>query len=91
CRNATDVCRTRPARERPTRRSGGHRGVGAGRTGARGKILGFGHAAYRTGAPRSRPLLEMARTFDDPLTALAEAVVVAFFGGRKELRDQPVP
>ena len=25
------------------------------------------------------------------LTALAEAVVVAFFGGRKELRDQPVP
>ena len=39
-----------------------------------GKIMGFGHAVYRTEDPRSRLLLEMARTFDDPLVARAEAI-----------------
>lgn len=39
-----------------------------------GKIMGFGHAVYRTEDPRSRLLHEMAQTFDDPLVARAEAV-----------------
>jgi citrate synthase len=39
-----------------------------------GKIMGFGHAVYRTEDPRSRLLLEMARTFDDPLVGRAEAI-----------------
>lgn len=42
-----------------------------------GKIMGFGHAVYRTEDPRSRLLLEMARTFDDPLVARAERVEAA--------------
>ncbi len=39
-----------------------------------GKIMGFGHAVYRTEDPRSRLLLEMARGFGDPLVTRAEAI-----------------
>ncbi len=39
-----------------------------------GKIMGFGHAVYRTEDPRSRLLLEVAQSFDDPLVARAEAI-----------------
>jgi citrate synthase len=56
-----------------------------------GKIMGFGHAVYRTEDPRSRLLLEVARTFDDPLVARAEAVEAEILRAlRAHKPDQPI-
>lgn len=56
-----------------------------------GKIMGFGHAVYRTEDPRSRLLHEMAQSFDDPLVARAERVereILAALGAHKP--DAPI-
>lgn len=56
-----------------------------------GRIMGFGHAVYRTEDPRSRLLLEMARTFDDPLVARAEGVEAAILAElRAHKPDTPI-
>jgi citrate synthase len=56
-----------------------------------GKIMGFGHAVYRTEDPRSRLLLEMARRFDDPLVARAEAIEVEILRALRDHRpDAPI-
>ncbi len=56
-----------------------------------GKIMGFGHAVYRTEDPRSRLLLEMARRFDDPLVAQAEAVEAGILAAlRAHKPDAPI-
>ena len=56
-----------------------------------GKIMGFGHAVYRTEDPRSRLLLEMAHTFDDPLVARAERIESAILRAlRAHKPDSPI-
>ncbi len=56
-----------------------------------GKIMGFGHAVYRTEDPRSRLLLEVARTFDDPLVVRAEAVEAEILRALQAHKpDQPI-
>lgn len=56
-----------------------------------GKIMGFGHAVYRTEDPRSRLLLDVARTFDDPLVARAEEVEAEILRALQSHKpDQPI-
>ena len=50
------------------------------------KLMGFGHAVYRTEDPRSTLLRTVARTFDDPLVAFAEAVESAVVETLAELK-----
>ena len=59
---------------------------------ARGaKIMGFGHAVYRTEDPRSRLLRDIAETFDDPLVARAEAMEVMILDALRAHRpDAPI-
>jgi len=53
-----------------------------------GKIMGFGHAVYRTEDPRSVLLREVARRFGGPLVARAEAIEARILQRLRELKPE---
>jgi citrate synthase len=56
------------------------------RIGSGERIMGFGHAVYRTRDPRSELLREVAQRYDDPLVGLAVGVEDAFERALAELK-----
>lgn len=55
------------------------------------KVMGFGHAVYRTEDPRSRLLKEIAESFDDELVGRAEAIEAGLLAAlRTHKPDHPI-